>query len=134
MYCECCNKLYIDSSSPNYKVNVMTILFFIEPLSPTNFRITETVEGVFNISVNFEWERPLGKGPEYSIESYAIHITSERGLHVIENIYESTISNLSLEYNVQYRAYIVSINCVGKSTPLFIENISFGELWYLHVI
>ena len=98
----------------------------LEPLPPTNFRITETLEGISDIEVYFEWDNPLGNGPEFIVENYTLQINSSRGLHTVREVY-STISSFTLEYNMQYRVGIMSVNCVGESTPSFIESVNFGE-------
>lgn len=74
----------------------------------------------------------MGEGPEFVVESYILYIVSDYYSYYTTNDIYSTKSNLSLEYNMVYTVSIVSRNCAGRSEPLSISNILFGEYRFIY--
>ncbi len=106
----------------------MSFVHFIEPHSPVSFNISDTVEAMENIRVFFEWEPPLGIGPGYFIQGYNVSIVTESSYISYNFTYAITNLNVTLNYNVEYTASVVAINCAGESLPLILSDILFGEL------
>ncbi len=80
-----------------------------------------------NIQIFFEWETPSGIGPEFFIQSYNISIlSSEYGYNSYNVTSATTTLNVTLNYNVDFTASVVSVNCAGESEPLILSDIRFG--------
>lgn len=94
---------------------------------PTNFNHTDTYENKFNIIVTFEWNPPEGSGTEVIVHSYKIALTPKPISHPSSNIVHSTAWNVTLRYNVEYMATIISVNCEGESSPVVLRDIEFSE-------
>lgn len=100
-----------------------------DPLPPTNFDITNTFEGTSNITVQFEWDPPLGSGSEFVVDSYQLSVIADTDFALDSTNFSvsSASLNVTLDYNVEYLASIISINCVGESTEVLQHNILFGK-------
>ena len=98
-----------------------------EPLPPTNFMIVTTTEHQASLTAFFGWNPPRGTGPEYFIEYYEITITSEFSSHRNSTDVNSTMWDITLNYNEIYAFSIISMNCAGQSGPVPLDNIRFGE-------
>lgn len=110
------------------KKNHLSVVVYLplEPLAPTNFSITNKFEGIQNITAEFEWNPPLGSGPEYVVDGYQLSVMTDTD--IVEALYVlSTSWNMILDYNVEYAVSIVSINCVGNSNEVTLRNILFGK-------
>lgn len=99
----------------------------LEPLGPVNFNISGTVESTTSIEVFFEWDAPLGIGPEFFIQSYSISVASGSEFYSSNTAPENTTVNFTLNYNVNYTAFAVSLNCAGESEPFILSDILFGK-------
>lgn len=82
-------------------------------------------EDDLHITVQFEWDPPLGSGPEFVVDGYQLLILAETD-SVDVNV-SSASWNITLDYNVEYTASISSINCVGESSQVILRNILFGK-------
>ncbi len=78
----------------------------------------------------FEWDSPLGSGPEAVVDNYTISILPMPVSHPISNVVYSTSWNVTLDYNVIYNATITSQNCAGESEPVVLTNIRYGKFYY----
>jgi hypothetical protein len=91
-----------------------------------NFHVAEKSENLQDVNVHFEWELPVGVGPEFEVERYEYSMESEAGLNYSSNASNSSMDVL-LAYNVNYTASIQAVNCVGKSGILSVTNLFFGK-------
>lgn len=82
-----------------------------------------------NVIVTFEWDPLQGMGPEFVVDYYRITVSSASLSHPIINLVNLTIWNVTLNYNIIYRANISAINCAGESaiSPL-IDPFQYGRL------
>ena len=80
------------------------------------------------VEVFFKWIAPLGIGPGYFIQNYSVNIVSETESYSYNFASAVTTLNASLNYNVNYTASVVAINCAGESDPLVLSNIFYGKL------
>ena len=78
-----------------------------------------------DVTVHYEWDPPMGSGPEAIIDYYNIMITPEPVLNYTSNVIDSTSSNVTLDYNVQYTISVTSVNCAGKSLST-VHVLKFG--------
>ena len=95
------------------------------PLTPTGFNFTATYPVILTTTITFKWDRPQSPGPESIVEYYEILLSSmmESVLYTVS----SSPWNVTLDYNVNYNASITAINCAGKSNPVLLYNIDFGN-------
>ncbi len=75
----------------------------------------------------FDWNPPIGSGPEAVVENYIISIRPMPVSYPISNVVNSTSWNVTLDYNVIYNATITAQNCAGESEPVIITNIQYGN-------
>ena len=105
------------------------------PRAPTSFNLTNGYEDEFNITITLEWNPPKGSGPEVIVHSYEIVITPKPISYPSSNTIYSTSWNVTLNYNVQYEATIIAVNCEGESSPVILSDIEFSELnYYLYFL
>lgn len=97
----------------------------IVPLPPIVLSIVGEFEHKQNITVTLEWDQPNGTGAEFFIESYSISLSPQ--LEVYTYIFMKTL-NVTLDYNVNYTAAVVSVNCAGESSPILLHNLLFSKL------
>ena len=109
--------------------NYYNAITLVVPIAPSGFNITEVYFTPMNVIVTFEWDLPQGMGPEFVVDYYRITILSASLSHPIMNSVDSTIWNVTLNYNTIYRANISAINCAGESeiSPL-IDPFQYGGL------
>ena len=101
------------------------------PNAPTSFNFTNAYENEFNITVTFEWNPPEGSGPEVIIHGYEIIIVPKPvSYQSSSTIIYSTTWNVTLNYNVQYEATIIAVNCEGESSPVVLRDIEFSKSNY----
>ncbi len=78
----------------------------------------------------FEWDPPLGIGPEAIVDNYTITITPEPVSHPISNEVLASPWNVTLNYNVIYTATITAVNCNGDSDILTLFSIEYSECMF----
>ena len=94
---------------------------------PTGLRIAQNCFTPENNTATFEWDPPLGMGPEVVVDYYRIAILPAPLSHSsITNVVNSTVWNVTLSYNTIYTANITAINCAGESISFPLENIEYG--------
>ena len=101
---------------------------FSVPLPPANFSITREYHTTSNVTVTFDWYPPQGNGPEVIVDSYEISVTPSPLSHSNPITINSTIWNMTLNFNTAYVATITSINCVGAGMSFILQNIEFSKL------
>ncbi len=79
-----------------------------------------------DIKITFEWDPPLGSGPEVIVDNYTISITSIPVSQPIKSVGLSSPWNVTLNYNINYTATIIAVNCAGESNRLQLNNIEYG--------
>ncbi len=82
---------------------------------------------VIDNTVTFEWDPPPGIGPEAIVDNYTISIIPKPLSHPILSVGLSSPWNVTLDYNVNYRATIVAVNCAGESDSLGLNIIEYGK-------
>lgn len=99
-----------------------------DPLPPTDLKITNTFEGDLNITVQFEWDPSLS-APEFAVDGYQLSLTADADFFLDSTNFSASSAslNVTLDYNVEYMASVISINCVGESTEVSLHNILFGK-------
>ena len=71
-----------------------------------------------DITVHYEWDPPVGGGPEAIVDYYNVTITPTPLSNLTSNLVYSTSWNVTLKYNVQYTTSTTSLNCAGESFPI----------------
>ena len=97
------------------------------PLMPTDLRISQNYFTPENITVIFEWDPPQGLGPEVVVDYYRITISPAPLSHPSINSVNSSVWNVTLNYNTPYTANATAVNCAGESTSVALEDIEFGN-------
>lgn len=95
------------------------------PLIPTGFNITMEFFTVSNLTAMFEWDEPQGHGPEAIVDNYAITF-SPRPLSLSDMIDLPNFPlslNVTLDYNIVYKATITAENCAGRSETFVYPNV-----------
>lgn len=106
---------------------VATCFLCIVPLPPINLSISEEYEDKQNITVTFEWNPANGTGAEYFVESYSVSLSSELEEYYYQESIHLEAINLTLDYNVNYTATVVSLNCAGESIPTLLHGVLFSK-------
>lgn len=83
-----------------------------------------------DITIFFEWEPPVGRGPEYLIEYYELSVTSTNDSAIAFSVVSYTFWNVTLNYNLDYEASVVSVNCAGRSEPVELTTVYFSKFSY----
>jgi hypothetical protein len=79
-------------------------------------------------TVTFEWNPPLGSGPQVVVDHYTLAIYPKplsQGIFI--SITGTTKWNATLEYNKEYTANITALNCAGESVYQNLVNIEYGK-------
>lgn len=113
----------------NLACNVMQLITSV-PLSPTNFQTTEEYETRLDITFTFDWNPPSSGGVETIIDYYTITIMPQPLSHPISSDFPEPLVNVTLSYNAHYTVAIVSVNCVGQSSPVTLSITNTGEYKY----
>lgn len=108
-----------------YIVYACQFVIILEPSPPINLQVAETLEDISYINVYFDWEPPLGKGPQFIVESYQFTTVSNSSDYTTD--VTSSTSNVTLEYNEEFTVSVVSVNCAGQSEPITLTKVIFGN-------
>ncbi len=81
---------------------------------------------VENSTITFTWNPPPGSGPEAIVDNYTISIEPAPISHSMTSVGLSSPWNVTLNYNVEYSATIIAINCAGESDSSTLNDIEYG--------
>ncbi len=103
------------------------IIITIVPLTPTGLQVVMEYYTVEDNTVTFAWDPPPGSGPEAIVDNYTISIMPIPVSHSITSVGLSSPWNVTLNYNVNYTATIIALNCAGMSDSLELISIEYGK-------
>ncbi len=113
---------------------IIGIFTTIVPLIPSGFDIILEYYTDTDITVTFEWDPPPGSGSEAIVDNYTISITPIPVSHPITSVGLSSPWNVTLKYNVEYRATISAVNCAGNSDPLASDSMEYGKFLIMIIV
>ena len=78
----------------------------------------------------FEWNEPLGSGPESIVDNYIVAISpSPLSPSAVNTLPNSPLAlNVTLDYNTTYVASITAENCAGLSGTFVLAEIEYSRL------
>ena len=93
------------------------------PLPPSRFDIIQIDEGFLDVTVYIVFDPPVESGP---VDYYEVTIVPKPLSQPTSTFVYFTPWNVTLDFDVEYTASVISVNCFGKSLPL-VKNISFSK-------
>ena len=113
---------------------VSTCMSPLVPLMPTGLRVVQSYFTPENITVTFEWDPPQGLGPEVVVDYYRITISPAPLSHPSINSVNSSVWNVTLNYNAPYTANITAVNCAGESSFSSLQINEYGMCTHVNDI
>lgn len=80
-----------------------------------------------NTTITFEWEPPMGMGPETVVDYYVIIISPTPLSHPRRNEVQSWLWNVTLAHNTNYTINITAVNCAGPGETFIFSDIEFSK-------
>ena len=105
-------------------------MFWLVPLIPFGFNITNQVYSTSNVTVDFEWDEPSGSSSEAVVDNYYITVSPmplspSSNDFVLPNSFRTF--ETVLNYNTLYTVSIFAENCAGQSEVfMYPENVLYG--------
>lgn len=99
------------------------------PALPINFNVSAQNDTLFNTTVTFRWDPPPGSGVKTIVDKYIFSIYPLSLSHPTSNFVYSEVVDVTLEYNLEYTATLIAVNCAGESDyPVLLPNVEFSKL------
>ena len=98
----------------------------IDPHNPTGFNITNVYYAILNYTISLKWNQPEGSGSAAVVDRYILSVIPKPVSHPISNEVNSTIWNVTLNYNTVYTATITAVNCAGESNTVVLPGIQYS--------
>lgn len=81
----------------------------------------------FNTTITFRWDPPPGNGVETVVDKYIFSVFPQSLSHPTSSFVYSETVDVTLEYNLEYKATLIAVNCAGESDPPVSVNVEFGK-------
>ena len=94
---------------------------------PSGFNFTREYHEINSTTLTFEWDPPLGSGPEAVVDNYTISISPAPLSHPSTNVVPSSPWNVTLAHNIPYTINITSVNCAGESDRFTFPDIEYSK-------
>lgn len=85
-------------------------------------------DDMFTTNITFEWNPPPGNGVQTVVDKYVFAIYPQLLSSTTSNFVYSTNLTVTQEYNVDYTATLIAVNCAGESDPVTLSNVKFSKL------
>jgi hypothetical protein len=124
------NACILPYPSGDFKTSIyqVTVLHYLAPDPVTNFQRQNEELQPWLVVITLAWEPPAGKSPETHVDHYSLSVLPRPISHPQVNNVTMLSFQVTVDYNVNYRIAINSVNCAGSSLTSFITDVTFyGE-------